>query len=76
VPKDRLLPSKKYMMKKRGSFESRVCREDGMVITRWVDNAVVTMAYTGQGTLPTANVQRYSQSEKKLIHVNRPCIVG
>jgi hypothetical protein len=77
VPKDCPLPAKKDMMKmRRGSFESRLCKDDGIIITRWVDNAVVTIASTGHGALPLANVQRYSQAEKKRIYVNRPCNIG
>jgi hypothetical protein len=77
VPKDCQLTLKKDMMKKnRGTFESLVCKDDGIMITRWVDNAVVTMASTGHGTSPMAAVQRYSKAEKKVIYVNRPCIVG
>jgi len=67
---------KRYVKKIRGFFESRVCKSDDIIITRWVDNAVVTMASTGHGELPLSSVQRYSQAEKKRIYVSRPFNIG
>ena len=77
VPKGCSLTSKKAMAKqKRGSHESLLCDDEGIVLTHWVDNSVVTVASTGHGVLPVSNVQRYSQTERKIVMVPRPLVVG
>lgn len=77
VPKDVPLPDKKSMSKEsRGHIVSRLNKEDGIMLTRWMDNAVVTMASTSYGVNPIQNVKRYSQSEKKIIQVPRPYVIG
>jgi DNA excision repair protein ERCC-6 len=77
VPKDCPIISKKDMMKHaRGSFEYVMNKQDGIIIARWVDNSVVTMASTVHGMMPTSNAQRYSQAEKRTISVPRPFMFG
>ena len=77
LPRGCLLTSKKDMSKKkRGSHESLLCREEGIMVARWLDNSVVTVASTGHGVFPLSNVQRFSQAEKKIVTVPRPLVVG
>lgn len=77
IPKDCPLPGKKDMSKKnRGSFESVTCEPHKIIIVRWMDNAVVTVASTVHGVKPLASVQRYSQAEKKVVQVTRPHLIG
>ena len=77
VPKDCSITSKKDMMKQpRGTFEHVVHKDEGIIIARWVDNSVVTMASTVYGIQPTSTVQRYSQAAKKTVNVSRPFLIG
>ncbi len=76
IPKSCPLSSKKTMdKKKRGTHESIIDKNDGIVIVRWVDNKTVTMASSCFGVGPVGNVRRYSQAEKKNIQVPRPDLI-
>jgi len=71
------MTTKKDMSKKkRGSHESLICLQDRIMVARWLDNSVVTVASTGHGVFPLSNVQRFSQAEKKIVMVPRPLVVG
>lgn len=75
-PKDLPLPTKAEMdKKKRGSFESAISKDDGYIIVRWKDNAVVTMVSTTYGVHPLSTASRYSKSEKKSIELPRPHMI-
>jgi hypothetical protein len=77
IPKDCPLTGKKEMQKKpRGSIDSIVFQPDNIILVRWVDNSVVTVASTGHGVEPVSTVQRYSQADKKVIPVSRPSLIG
>ncbi|XP_064486109.1 piggyBac transposable element-derived protein 3-like [Ornithodoros turicata] len=75
VPKGCPLTSCGEMKKKtRGTYEFVQSEEDGVLITRWVDNSVVTGMSTCHGVQPVEKASRYSQSEKKRISVPRPAL--
>jgi len=75
IPKDCPVTLKKTLIKQpRGFVEYANNPDDGIIIARWVDNSVVTMASTIHGMMPASSVQRYSQAEKKLVTVSRPCL--
>ncbi|KAJ8935631.1 hypothetical protein NQ314_012715 [Rhamnusium bicolor] len=77
IPRDCPLTNKKVMEKKaRGTYESILDRENGIIYIRWVDNGVVTVASTLHGVKPLGNVRRYSQAEKKIVQVGRPNIIA
>lgn len=66
LPKDCSIPSTKALKnKKRGTFEFAKSEEECILVARWVDNAVVTVASTCYGINPIQNVQRYCREEKK-----------
>ena len=70
IPKDCPLTSSAKMKKNlRGTFEHAYSKDDGIIITRWMDNSVVTVASTCHDTDPTNTVGRYSQKEKKTIQI-------
>lgn len=60
----------------RGTYESVISKEDGVIIVRWRDNSAVTVASNCLSVKPVSNVRRFSQSEKKFIQVPRPKLVG
>lgn len=77
VPKGCPLTNKKAIEKRpRGTYESTLDKANGIILVRWVDNGVVTTASTCFGTQPLNQVKRYSQSEKKIIHVPRPHLIS
>lgn len=57
--------------RKRGDYEHIIERNDGVLIVRWMDNSVVSMASTSVGVQPEGTVKRYCQKEKR--HVMVPC---
>ncbi|XP_049948076.1 piggyBac transposable element-derived protein 3-like [Schistocerca serialis cubense] len=68
--------SKKVLVKKeRGYFESSLCKDDGVIVTKWVDNSVFTLASTCEGVEPVSFVKRYSAKEKKTVQVQGPQII-
>ncbi|XP_072401576.1 uncharacterized protein [Diabrotica undecimpunctata] len=71
------MESKANMQKrKRGDVESILERETGIIVVRWLDNSVVSVASTCYGVEPQSLVKRYSQAEKKIIQVQSPCLIG
>lgn len=62
--------------KERGYHENCISKEDGVLVLKWKDNSVVSIASNCVGVEPISNVKRYSQKEKKIIHVPCPQIIG
>lgn len=58
---------KNFQKKTRGFYEHIIERNDGVILVRWMDNAVVTIASTSAGVHPEGTVKRYCQKEKKNI---------
>lgn len=76
IPRNCPLPNKTTLKKKeRGYFVSSICKEDGVLLAKWVDNSVVCVASNTFGINPLSNAKRYSQKEKKHITVSRPSLV-
>lgn len=77
IPKNcPLTEKKKFSKKERGSFETAIEKNKGILLVRWMDNAVVTMASTDVGTENVSSVRRYSQKHKKHINVSRPKLIA
>jgi len=55
----------------RGSYDFR--SKDKVLVIRWNDNAVVTIA-SNFGSVDEGRVPRWSHAEKKKIHVSRPTL--
>lgn len=71
------LPDKKFFDKKnRGYYESAISKEDGVLLVKWKDNATVTVASNSYGVEPLGNARRYSKTDKCLLNVSRPHLVG
>nr|CAH7753302.1 unnamed protein product [Callosobruchus chinensis] len=52
--------------KERGSFDYRLDKDTGIVVCRWHDNSVVTVASNFTRVFPVNSVKRYSQKEKNI----------
>ncbi|CAH1968148.1 unnamed protein product [Acanthoscelides obtectus] len=76
VPKDFPLEKKSMTKANRGTLVAKIDKEDGIILMRWIDNAVVTVASTSYGMNPIQQVKRYSQTEKKIIQVPRSHAIG
>lgn len=77
IPSDCPLTDKKTFKKfNRGHMESIISKDNGAILVRWNDNAVVTMASTSYGVNPLSLVKRYSRAEKKIVNVNQPCAIN
>lgn len=60
----------------RGHYESVISKEEGILVCKWVDNSIVSLASNVNGVHPIDSVQRFSRKEKKFIQVQRPHIVS
>lgn len=60
--------------KERGTFEY-ACQGD-VIVVRWMDNSVVTVASTSYGVNPLGSADRYSKARKQKVKVPRPNLIG
>lgn len=76
LPKNCPITDVKSMKKtKRGHFDYAATDDRKIVVSRWMDNSVVTVASTIHPVFPLSSAQRYSAAEKKKITIKRPrCI--
>ncbi|XP_049313796.1 piggyBac transposable element-derived protein 3-like [Bactrocera dorsalis] len=76
LPKSCPIEHKKILKnKERGHIESTKLKEANIFLTKWNDNAVVSIASTTYGANPVTNAVRYSQKQKKFIDVPRPLVI-
>ncbi|KAJ8938653.1 hypothetical protein NQ314_011392 [Rhamnusium bicolor] len=77
IPKScTLLNKKAFSKKRRGEYQHVIEKNSGILLVRWLDNSVVTMASTDAGVSPVGSVKRFSQAEKCNILVARPYCVA
>ncbi|CAH1955263.1 unnamed protein product [Acanthoscelides obtectus] len=67
--------SSMFKKKSRGSFDYRLEEYQNNIVSKWNDNSVVTVASDVTSPFPTQQVKRFSQKEKKMIHVEQPCLI-
>ncbi|KAJ8941650.1 hypothetical protein NQ314_010294 [Rhamnusium bicolor] len=60
----------------KGTCDYILTEDKNVVVTRWMDNSVVTVAFTVYTDLPVSNASHYSASEKKKIGIPRPNCIG
>lgn len=81
IRKDRLKGSpplttvEKFRKKERGYHETVSLKDGTQTVTRWLDNAPVTMISSVLGDEPLAKANRYSRTEKKRVEVPQPDII-
>lgn len=59
----------------RGKYDYRLDKDTGIVICRWHDNSIVTIASNFCSVEPYHLVKRFSQKEKKHIYVPQPNLI-
>lgn len=67
------IPSPKEMKKgPRGAYEYKYDKNGNILVVRWKDNSVVTMATNYDTVVPLGSVKRWSTKEKKKVDVPQP----
>ena len=67
---------KRFKKLARGSEEHRLDAQSNIIVARWNDNSVVTMASNCHGVEPIGSVQRWSKAEGKVIDVPQPHLIS
>lgn len=74
LPKCTLTNVKDFKKKTRGDFQYALV-DNELVICRWNDNNVITIASNSTSVLPTTKVKRFSQKEKRHIFIEQPKLI-
>ncbi|XP_030759385.1 piggyBac transposable element-derived protein 3-like [Sitophilus oryzae] len=74
IPSSPLQSAKDMKKKDRGSFDYALADND-IIICKWHDNSVVSLASNASSVFPLGKAKRYSQSEKKHVQVDQPCLI-
>ena len=59
----------------RGTYNFRYDTTNKILVVRWNDNSVVTLASNYQPVHPVGTSKRYSRSEKKMLDIPEPSLV-
>lgn len=62
--------------KGRGTFDSKVDTENGIVVTKWFDNKFVHIISNYKGPFPVNQVKRWSVADKKKIYILQPASIA
>lgn len=76
IEKCPLLTQKMMKCEDRGTFDYRVDIGNEVLVCRWMDNSVVTIASNANGVQPSQQVKRYSREKKAKVAVNQPLLVA
>jgi len=60
----------------RGTSDHRIDSVSNILVARWHDNSVVTLASNCHGVEPTGTVQRWSSAEKRRVELVQPYLIG
>lgn len=61
--------------KSRGFYDYVSSSDNSIVVVKWVDNSIVTLASNNNVVFPTVTAKRYSQAEKIKIIVQQPNLI-
>lgn len=70
-----VLPVDKFKKMDRGTFDYRLDSLSGIIVTRWNDNSVVTLASNCHGIEPLGTAKRWSRSERKFVDITQPYVI-
>ena len=65
----------RFKKQARGHHECIALEDETQIVTRWNDNAPVTMLSSALGCLPHGTVRRWSKKDKRHIEVEQPNVV-
>lgn len=60
----------------RGTYDYRVDEESSIIVVRWNDNSVVTLASSCHGVEPVGSAQRWSRAERSKVSIKQPHLIG
>jgi hypothetical protein len=66
----------KFRKKERGHHETVVLADKSQIVTRWNDNAPVTLISSCHGDQPLGTAKRYNRKEKKYLDIPQPFVVN
>lgn len=70
------LPKKKRLEKtERGTFKYKSAKDEEIVVCKWNDNKVVTVASNALKVTPTVKTRRFSQQLKRYIQIDQPAAI-
>lgn len=70
------LPKNKVLQKsERGTFKYKSARDEEIVVCKWNDNSVVTVASNALKVMPTLKTRRFSQQHKRYIQIDQPAAI-
>lgn len=70
------LPKNKELQKsERGTIKYKSTRAEEIVVCKWNDNSVVTVASNAVKVQPTVKTKRFSQKEKKYVQIDQPALI-
>ena len=75
VDKCPLLPVDKMKKADRGTYDYRLDSTTGIIVTRWNDNSVVTLASNCHGIAPLGTAKRWSRTERKFVDISQPYVI-
>lgn len=77
VPKNcPILPTKEMKKKNRGEYDFALDEQQEILIARWKDNSVVTVASNIHSLNPISMASRYSRIENKRVGIPRPNVIA
>jgi hypothetical protein len=71
-----LVPPEKLKKQPRGTCDFRHDKNTGVVVVRWHDNSVVTVASNCYGVEPYGQAQRWSYAENKRVAIQQPHLIA
>lgn len=70
------LPKNKELQKsERGTYKYKSAPKEDILICKWNDNSVVTVASNALKATPTIKTRRFSQQQKKYIQIDQPAAI-
>jgi len=76
VEKAPLKPIDKLKKEQRGSFDYLTDLNSGIIVVRWNDNSVVTLASNSTGVQPVVQARRWSSATKREVTIDQPQLVA
>jgi len=68
--------SKSLQKKERGAYDCRFDKKNEVLVVKWNDNSVVTLATNFQAVEPVLTAKRFSRAERKVVSVTQPNVVA
>jgi len=71
-----IMPVDRMKKVPRGTSDHRIDSGSNILVARWHDNSIVTLASNCHGMEPAGTAQRWSSAEKRRIDITQPYLIG